>query len=235
MVTAPDVDVVTPAWADDLLDAGADVLRINAAHGCIEDWATIASTFKQQAAARGLPGRVIVDMPGPKLRVEICELRDAVLHLPRRKDRCGRTVEPTVLKLAAEYDEDVHLVVPAEWLAQLAPRDVIELGDAGGRRRKLAIEQRLETGVRASCQRSLYLTPGLPLTWRRGVQVLGEGARRRDASAAGGSCAWALATRSSSTPRATATIPRFPPWLFQNRRSSSKCVPVSGSSSTTAN
>jgi len=79
MVTAPDAAEVTPAWADDILQSGADLLRINSAHESPQEWAAIVSTFKGRAAALGKPGRVVVDLPGPKLRTEIHQLEESVL------------------------------------------------------------------------------------------------------------------------------------------------------------
>jgi pyruvate kinase len=103
MVTAPDAAEVTPAWADGVIQAGADVVRINAAHESPSEWKQITSTFKARAAAHGKTGRVVVDLPGPKLRVEIRQLEDTVLHLPRSKDRQGRTAAPTPILLVAAY------------------------------------------------------------------------------------------------------------------------------------
>ena len=81
MVTAPDAVEVTADWADELLRAGADLLRINGAHESPAQWAAMASTFKARAAALGKPGRVVVDLPGPKLRTEITQLEDGVAAL----------------------------------------------------------------------------------------------------------------------------------------------------------
>jgi len=175
MVTAPDAADATAAWADELLRAGADLLRINGAHETPRDWAAIASTFKARAAAHGKPGRVIVDLPGPKLRVEIRQREEAVLHLPRRKDRFGRTVAPTRIALVAAYQGGEQLPVPAEWLPQLRVHDRLELSDAGGRERALVVRERDAGGPIAECELSLYISAGLPLVWRRGDAVLARG------------------------------------------------------------
>ena len=175
MVTAPDSADAGASWADALLDAGADVLRINAAHGTPEEWGRIAATFKARAASRDRPGRVFVDLPGPKLRTEIRQLEESVLHLPRRKDRLGRTVAPTEVVLVAAYEEGAQLPVPEQWLSQLQAGDKIEVEDAGGRSRVLVVRTIQGNRVRADCDRSLYLKPGLPLTWRRGRRIRGKG------------------------------------------------------------
>ncbi len=175
MVTAPDAAEIGEPWADAILQAGADLLRINGAHESPAQWARMVASFKKRAAALGKPGRVFVDLPGPKLRTEIREMEDAVLHFPRHKDRAGRTVQPTALQLVAEYAGGAEIPVPAHWLPRLAPRDVVSITDAGGRRRSLVVRARSERGVAAECDRSLYISAGLSIAWRRGDALLEEG------------------------------------------------------------
>ncbi|HXJ83018.1 MAG TPA: pyruvate kinase [Candidatus Methylomirabilis sp.] len=175
MVTAPDAADVTPAWAEEVVQAGADLLRINGAHESPREWEAVAATFKACAAAHGKAGRVIVDLPGPKLRAEIRQFEDPVVHLPRRKDRQGKSLAPTPVLLVAAYKEGAQIPVPSEWLSRLQPGDVLDLVDAGERERRLLVRGPGEGGIQAECDRSLYVTGGLPLVWRRGDVVLGEG------------------------------------------------------------
>jgi pyruvate kinase len=175
MVTAPDAAEVTDSWAADLLRAGADMLRINGAHESPPEWASIAATFKARAAAPGKSGRVFVDLPGPKLRAEIRKLEDAVLRWPRNKDRMGRTVAPTVLELVGKHGGSNQIPVPAAWLPDMRAGDTIALTDAGGRKRVLEVTGPGESGMGARCDRSLYVSQGLPLVWKRDQATLGRG------------------------------------------------------------
>lgn len=175
MVTAPDASQASARWADSVIKAGADLLRINGAHETPREWKAIVSTYRSRAAALDKPARVIVDLPGPKLRTEVRKLEEAVLHLPRRKDRFGRTVAPTELLLVAEYSGGAQIPVPPDWLPRLKPDDTLELMDSGERERALVVRGPGEGGVRAECGRSLYVTPGLTLIWRRGEEVMAEG------------------------------------------------------------
>jgi pyruvate kinase len=175
MVTAPDAADVTAGWVDELLRAGTDLLRINGAHESPAEWAVVAATFKARAAALGKPARIIVDLPGPKLRAEITRLEQAVLHWPRCKDRFGRTVAPTSVLLVGEYRTGRELPVPAQWLTRLQPGDVIGLTDSGGRERALVVDAPADGGVLARCEGSLYLSQGVPLVWRRADTVVGQG------------------------------------------------------------
>ena len=175
MVTAPDASEATADWADDVLRAGADVLRINGAHESPREWAAIVSTFRERAAAFGRSGRVIVDLPGPKLRADIRQFDDGVLRLPRFKDRLGRTVVATSVLLVADHHGGPQIPVPAPWLSQMQAGDIVELTDAAGRPRRLVVGGRTDDGVLAECNRSLYVIAGLPLAWRRGTRVMGSG------------------------------------------------------------
>jgi pyruvate kinase len=175
MVTAPDACDATPGWADEIVNAGADILRINGAHETPREWETIASTFKARAAAHGREVRVIVDLPGPKLRTEIHQLEETVLHLPRHKDRCGKSLAATRVLLVAAHLGGAQIPVPADWLAHLQTGDELRLTDASERERTLVVCGPGDGGIVAECDRSLYVTSGLPLVWRRGDMVLGEG------------------------------------------------------------
>ena len=175
MVTAPDAADATPSWADDLFEAGADVLRINGAHQSPAEWRVIASAFKEGAKRHGRVARVFVDLPGPKLRAEICQFEDTVLHLPRRKDRLGRTIAPSRVLLVAQREAAAGLPIPPEWLPLLQAGDKLRFTDAGGRDRELEVRESAQGGWIAECGGSLYVVQGLALAWLRGQKTLGEG------------------------------------------------------------
>jgi pyruvate kinase len=175
MVTAPNAEQATGAWADELLKAGADLLRINGAHESPQEWRAITSTFKSRALTLGKPGRVVVDLPGPKLRTEIRQPESAVLHLRRIKDRLGRTVAPTRVEIVSRFEGGAQIPVPAHWLALLQKGDSICMTDPAGRERSIVIDGPGENGLLAQCDRSLYVMPGLHLAWRRGDVVMEEG------------------------------------------------------------
>jgi pyruvate kinase len=175
MVTAPEAADATPGWAEEVVTAGTDILRINGAHETPREWEAIVSIFKARAAAHGKTGRVFVDLPGPKLRTEIRQLEESVLHLPRHKDRYGKTLGPTRVLLVAAHAGEAQIPVPADWLPRLQEGDELRLTDAGERDRILVVRGPEDGGILAECLGSLYVTSGLPLVWRRGDVVLGEG------------------------------------------------------------
>jgi pyruvate kinase len=175
MVTAPDAAEANVAWADEILAAGTDVLRINGAHETPDAWASTVSLFRSRAAALKREVRIFVDMPGPKLRGEIRGSDAGVLHLPRQKDRQGRTLAPTEVLLVGRHAGPAQVPVPREWVARMRPGDVIALTDAGGRKRELRVRAVETGGVRAECSRSLYIKSGLALEWRRKGRLRARG------------------------------------------------------------
>ncbi|MFI4889232.1 MAG: pyruvate kinase [Steroidobacterales bacterium] len=175
MVTAPDAVEATADWADGILRAGADLLRINGAHQTPAEWVDIITVFRARARELGRPVRVFVDLPGPKLRAETRASEPAVLHLPRDKDWKGHTVKPTSMLLVAEYDEGAQIPLPRQWLDLIHPGDRIRLEDAGGRSRELIVHGRATGGIRAECDQSLYLMAGLRLEWYRNGLLQGQG------------------------------------------------------------
>lgn len=52
-----------------LLDAGMDVARINLSHGSTADHAASIAAVRRAAGQRGAPLAILIDLPGPKLRL----------------------------------------------------------------------------------------------------------------------------------------------------------------------
>jgi pyruvate kinase len=175
MVTAPEAAAVSTAWADAVLEAGANVLRINAAHESPVQWEAAIALIRRRAAALKREIRVFIDLAGPKLRGEIRRSEPGVLHLPRTKDRLGRTTAPTSVALVSRYAGGAQLPVPTGWLRGMRVGDVLSLTDAGGRRRALVVRECAGDHARAECDRSLYLRGGLALSWKRGSRVRARG------------------------------------------------------------
>ncbi|MCE9641396.1 MAG: pyruvate kinase [Betaproteobacteria bacterium] len=175
MVTAPDANEVTREWADKVLRAGANILRINAAHESPAEWRRVVDVIRASAAATGTAVKVFVDLPGPKLRAEIRRTQAAVLHFPRRKDRLGKTISPTAVLLVPDFVARPQVPIPREWFGRMRAGDRLRMHDAGGRARELVIRQVSAEQATADCDRSLYIAPGLVIEWRRGRRLLGRG------------------------------------------------------------
>jgi pyruvate kinase len=176
MVTAPEVAEATDKWADSLIGAGANVLRINAAHDSPREWRQIIATFRGRAQVLGVPVRVVIDLPGPKLRTNIRQEEPGVLHVRRRKDALGRTTHPAILRLVASSAGEDQLPVPLEWLSELQSGDMLRLTEPSGRQHRLKVRRSRALGLIAMCTRSVYAASGSKLTWQRDGAARAEGA-----------------------------------------------------------
>jgi len=175
MVTAPEVAAANDEWADSLLRAGANVLRINAAHDSPREWRQVIETFRGRAHSLGVPVRVVVDLPGPKLRTEIRQRQPGVVHVRRRKDALGRTVDPAVVPLVASARAENQLPIPPPWLSALQVGDTLRLTDPTGRTLGLAVSA-CGSGLVGTSSHSVYATSGAKLIWERDGAVQAEGA-----------------------------------------------------------
>jgi pyruvate kinase len=175
MVTAPEAAVATEEWAEGMISAGANLLRINGAHESPPEWARVVEVFRACAARAQVPARVVVDLPGPKLRVDILQREPGLLHMRRRKAPQGQTLAPALLKLVATARAEGELPVPPAWLPRLRSGDVLVLAQPDGRLRRLTVTVDAAGEAHAECSRSVYAIAGAPIVWRRRTHRLGAG------------------------------------------------------------
>lgn len=179
MVTAPSAAEVTEAWAARLLDAGMNVLRVNGAHEGAAQWLQVVETVRRVAGARGTPVRVLVDLPGPKLRTVAAR---AGLHVARWKperDALGRVLRPCQVAihpddLPAGSDTEPNLRVPREVFVSLAPGDELVFRDARGRSRRLVVAVLPSRRLIGNLRRTAYVVEGIRVEQRRAAQTIAE-------------------------------------------------------------
>ena len=81
MVTLPTEAAEDPAFAEAIIAAGADCLRINTAHDSPAAWARMAGHLRTAAAAAGRRAPLMMDLAGPKLRITAVNSREKIrLH-----------------------------------------------------------------------------------------------------------------------------------------------------------
>jgi pyruvate kinase len=117
LVTLPESLAGKPQGCRQLLEAGADLARINGAHGDAHSWSALLEAWRGGAAALGRRAPVLLDLPGPKCRT--LEVHGGRSRKLRRGDRfvLGRALPAAIepgLRAAAT------LAFP-ELLAELAP------------------------------------------------------------------------------------------------------------------
>ncbi|MBK5926285.1 hypothetical protein CCR87_02765 [Rhodobaculum claviforme] len=81
MVTLPSEAADDPAFAEAVIAAGADCLRINTAHDGPDAWVRMATHVRAAAAAAGRHVPLMMDLAGPKLRITAVNSREKIrLH-----------------------------------------------------------------------------------------------------------------------------------------------------------
>ena len=92
MVTLPSEAATDIGLVESLVAAGADCARINCAHDDAKAWAAMAAHVRSAAVKLGRDCRILMDLPGPKCRVET--LSPAKPKRVREGDRICLAVAP---------------------------------------------------------------------------------------------------------------------------------------------
>ncbi|MFO0556628.1 MAG: pyruvate kinase [Polyangiales bacterium] len=182
MATAPSAREADGAWMDAMLSAGMDVLRINTAHEGPAEWARLRATLRAASDRAGKSCRVLVDLPGPKLRTGPMEPGPDVMVLKPTRDAFGRTTAPLRVTIAPKSwrkttstSAGPTLFVDDDWFAKMRAGDEIDVTDARDRKRALTVRAVDEDHASAECERSIYLQSDSPIALRRKKRTLRKG------------------------------------------------------------
>lgn len=184
MVTMPTEAASDPRLARDLIAAGMDCARINAAHDDPARWRAMIDHVRRAADHAARPCHVLMDLPGPKLRTGPVEPGPRVVRLRPHRDELGRVERPARIYLApaqpAGAADPLHLppladaVLPLVGVApgRLKPGDRLRFRDARGKKRALLVaeppdhpnnHQAHVHGVWAQIEDTAYVTAGMEL------------------------------------------------------------------------
>lgn len=167
MVTMPSDAAEDYALVRGLLDNGMNCMRINCAHDDPEKWARMVGNLRRAREETQKPCRIIMDLPGPKLRTGPLRPGPCVLKYRPQRDAYGRVTKPAKLLLrsgdAPEPENrsayDAVLNVSGKWLDKLRPGDTVRFIDSRAAKRLMRITERTDEGVRADAVRTAYITP----------------------------------------------------------------------------
>ncbi|CAN5695880.1 pyruvate kinase [soil metagenome] len=167
MVTMPSEAATDSSLVSGLLTNGMDIARINAAHDDPTVWEAMVRTIHAASAAMNRPCKIIVDLPGPKLRTGPIAPGPQVLKIKPVRDELGEVVEPGRVELTPigiDINSAIaYLPVDGEWLAQLKLGDTVHFHDARNKKRELEIGESTEDGRIAHAYRTAYFVPGIEL------------------------------------------------------------------------
>ncbi|HEY7164606.1 MAG TPA: pyruvate kinase [Candidatus Binatia bacterium] len=167
MVTMPSEAATDYGLVRGLVDAGMDCMRINCAHDDESSWAGMVENLKRARAELDRSCRILMDLPGPKLRTGEIEPLPGVLKWRPRRDRYGRVVQPAEIWLTATENPSgppksakACLCFSRDWLRDLKPEDTIRFTDSRGSRRLMRVKQISENGCLAECAKTAYVAEG---------------------------------------------------------------------------
>jgi pyruvate kinase len=174
MVTMPSEAAQDYHLVRDVLAAGMDCMRINCAHDDASRWAAMVDHLHRAEKETGKQCRILMDVPGPKLRTGPLEPGPQVVKWRPRRDCRGRVTAPARIWLvpaASDYPPpagaDASVPVVGAWLDRLATGDEITIRDARGSKRTLRIAEPAGPGRWAESDQTAYLVPGTRLRLRK--------------------------------------------------------------------
>ena len=181
MVTLPAEASSDSGLLRELLRAGMDVARINLAHDAPSQWDATVRHLRAAQQEVDRPCRLLVDLPGPKLRTGPIEPGPEVLRVRPERDVCGVAIRPAVVAFRDPQASSPDDLPPGTWTAPLADAllfaaevgDELVVSDTRGRKRCFAIT-RVGVGVcLAAIDRTTYLGTDCRVVLRRGITKLG--------------------------------------------------------------
>lgn len=184
MVTLPEEGAADAGLIRDLIDRGMDIARINAAHDGPDTWRAMALVVRSASRDAGRDCRILLDLPGPKMRIGPLPTAPGRLRLRAPKDESGRNVfllDSSGAPGSPHPPDGVpaSVAVDAAWLARLEVGDRIACVDAQGRARTLRVDTRsASNSVAVSTRRGIALAEGGELLLvrekrKRGVGLVG--------------------------------------------------------------
>jgi pyruvate kinase len=182
MATAPSAREADAAWMDAMLAAGVDVLRINTAHEGPREWTRLRAALRGASERAGRACKVLVDLPGPKLRTGPIEPGPEVLALKPSRDAMGRTTAPFRVTIAPKSwaaktnsAAGPTLFVDDDWFAKMRAGDRLVVTDARDRERAVTIRAVHPDHATADGDKTIYLQSNAPIALRRKKRTLRKG------------------------------------------------------------
>lgn len=169
MVTMPSEAATDRALVANLIAVGMDIARINAAHDDRAAWQAMAENVRAAAAAANRACKIIVDLPGPKLRTGPIEPGPQVLKVRPKRNALGDVIEPGMVLFSPEGETaDPSLSLPSipvnrNWLEHLETGHRLSLHDTRGRKREIEIGQKIGDSRVALTDQTIYFVPGMEL------------------------------------------------------------------------
>ena len=154
----------------DLVQSGMDCMRINCAHDNPDLWLGMIRNLQRARQETGRECRILMDIPGPKLRTGPIVPGAAVVKCRPERDDFGRVVAAARIWLTSDENAEpapaaaaATLPVSALFLKKLRAGDRLGLRDARRAQRSLRVTHVDPRGAWAETRQTIYFLPGLEL------------------------------------------------------------------------
>jgi len=162
---ATDYDLVR-----ELVQSGMDCMRINCAHDNPGLWLGMIQNLQRARQETGRECRILMDIPGPKLRTGPIEPGAAVVKCRPERDDFGRIAALARVWLTSNENPEpapaiaaATLPLPSSFLKRLRAGATLRLRDARKAQRSLRITHVDPRGAWAETRQTIYFVPGLEL------------------------------------------------------------------------
>jgi pyruvate kinase len=171
LLTCPELAEISEPWIDQAIDAGADAFRINLAHGTADDWRRVIERIRRRSSPRRPAPRILVDLPGPKLRTGTFPPGPRFSQWKVERDRLGRLVRMAWIPLVTN-DPAHGLSIPEGWPTRLEPGDRLRVTDTRDRRIDLFVRHQQDGTWLAAAEKNLRVLEGAAIEhWRDGRRL----------------------------------------------------------------
>lgn len=172
MVTAPQVGLANEGWFDQLLDAGMNILRLNAAHESIDGIFQLFQMARKRAQLKKKPLKILVDVPGPKLRTESINPGIPILKLRPARAVDGRVTKPAWVEIHTSQDTLNPFSTEPQLLMtesrDLAVGTTLSFRDLRNKKRTMIVIEQLRSeqpAYRCLLNHTAYLSPQTHIRW----------------------------------------------------------------------
>lgn len=171
MVTMPTDAAYDYELVLNLLDRGMSCMRINCAHDDQNIWSQMIENLKRAQEETEKGCKILMDLPGPKLRTGPLEPGPTVIKLRPKRDAYGHVIKPASILLtwdlhnhpANEKTNEAAIPVDKKWLVSLDIGDNVNFVDARNANRTMTITKKNESGFYAESLKTSYIVPGTVL------------------------------------------------------------------------
>ena len=170
MVTMPSEAAEDYEFVRDLLASGMNCMRINCAYDDAGSWTQMIDNLHRAIAETGKGCRILMDLPGPKLRTGPIGPGPEILKWRPRRDVFGDIQQPARIWLTpAKLNElpsvlpDAHVPVCGNWLSNLEAGDVVKFFDTRGASRSMKAVEKVGQSWWAESNQTAYIASGTAL------------------------------------------------------------------------